>query len=112
MPEHLMSQSLSSIRYVSTNKGNKIPTVEQIVFEDNFCEHIKVWYMYLEQNYKHMSVLFKSVCDNLLIAFHSLFSGCSRNEKNSSEEETGNNTEKKHGAKATRESEVSLHLLL
>lgn len=88
----------------------KCPAVEQIVFEDNFCEHIKVWYMYLEQNYKHMSVLFKSVCDNLLIAFHSLFSGCSGNEKNCSEEETGNNTEKKHGAKATRESEVSVYI--
>lgn len=55
-----------------------------------------------------MSMLFISASDNWLKAFHSLFSGCSGNEKNCSEEETGNNTEKKHGAKATRESEVSV----
>lgn len=88
-----MSQSLSSIRYVSTNKVLFCPTVER------FVDFKLQTYMFM---------LFISSDDNWLKAFPSLFSGCSRNEKNCSEEKAGNNTEKKYGAKATRESEVSV----
>lgn len=55
-----------------------------------------------------MFVFFKFVCDNWFIVFYFLFLGCSRNEKNSLEEEIGNNIEKKYGVKVIRESEVSV----